>query len=135
MRFDKKASLTLMFGFLAAFTLAACGASGTAAPAPEESAAEVKEFVTWYQYDEKNEDPASDERVGNEYLRKTIPQFNEEFAGKWKWVNQPKAFDRMTTELVAAVQAGGEVPDIYELSNSQDIISFYQNGTVQDLTD
>ncbi|HID54650.1 MAG TPA: extracellular solute-binding protein [Anaerolineae bacterium] len=64
-----------------------------------------------------------------------IQQFNEEFAGKWNWVNQPKAFDRMTTELVAAVQAGGEVPDIFELSNSQDIISFYQNGTVQDLTE
>ena len=47
------------------------------APAEEPAAAEVKDFVTWYQYDQNNEDPASDERVGNEYLRKTIPLFNE----------------------------------------------------------
>ncbi len=97
--------------------------------------AEAADFITWYQYDQDNEDPASDERVGNEYLRNTIPQFNEEFAGKWNWVNQPKAFDRMATELVAAVQAGGEVPDLFELSNPQNIISFHRNGTVQDLTD
>jgi multiple sugar transport system substrate-binding protein len=105
--------------------------------AEEEAAApaEAQEMVTWYQYDQDNEDPASDERVGNEYLRNTIPQFNEEFAGKWTWVNQPKAFDKMTTELVAAAQAGGEVPDLFELSNTQDVIEFYQNGTAQDLTE
>lgn len=91
------------------------------------------DVVTWFQYDQNNEDPASDERVGNEYLRNTIPQFNEAFAGKWAWVNQPKAFDKMTTELVAAVQAGGDVPDIYELSNTQDVVDFYRNGTAQDL--
>ena len=83
--------------------------------------------------DHEGGDPASDERVGNEYLRNTIPQFNEAFAGKWNWVNQPKAFDRMTTELVAAVQAGGEVPDLFELSNTQDVVAFYRNGTAQDL--
>jgi multiple sugar transport system substrate-binding protein len=103
------------------------------APAAEPEVAEAQEFLTWYQYDQNNEDPASDERVGNEYLRNTIPVFNEAFAGKWNWVNQPKAFDKMTTELVAAVQAGGEVPDLFEISNSQDIIEFYQNGTAQDL--
>ena len=82
-------------------------AATTAAPAEGEAApsGEVKDFITWYQYDEKNEDPASDERVGNQYLRDTIPQFNEAFAGKWNWVNQPKAWDRMLMELVAAVQA------------------------------
>ena len=110
------------------------------APAEEaveepEAPTEAQEFVSWYQYDQNNEDPASDERVGNEYLRNTIPQFNEQFEGEWVWVNQPKAFDKMTTELVAAVQAGGDVPDLFELSNSQDIIPFYQNGTVQDLTE
>ena len=104
-------------------------------PAAEEPAAEEAQvFTSWYQYDQNNEDPASDERAGNEYLRNTMPQFNEEFAGQWEWVNQPKAFDKMTTELVAAVLAGGDVPDLFELSNSQDIIPFYQNGTVQDLT-
>lgn len=125
---------------LLSLVLAACGAAPASAPeaaeeapAAESEAAEVQDFVTWYQYDHNNEDPASDERVGNEYLRNTIPQFNEAFAGKWNWVNQPKAFDKMTTELVAAVQAGGEVPDLFEVSNSQDIIDFYQNGTAQDL--
>lgn len=125
---NRKISLALLFILLTTFALTACGGG-------EGESGGVQDFVTWYEYDEKNEDPASDERVGNEYLRSTIPQFNEEFDGKWNWVNQPKAFDRMTTELVAAVQAGGEVPDLYELSNSQDIISFYQNGTLQDLSE
>ena len=55
-------------------------AAPTEAPA-EAPAAEAQTFVTWYQYDQGNEDPKSDERVGNEYLRKTLPLFNEEFAG------------------------------------------------------
>lgn len=103
------------------------------APAEEAAPAEAQEVVTWFQYDQNNDDPASDERVGNEYLRNTIPQFDEDFAGTWTWVNQPKAFDKMTTELVAAVQAGGEVPDLFELSNTQDVIDFYRNGTAQDM--
>ncbi len=155
----KRNSILLVFVLLVSLALVACGgatpepqSSGGEAPAaseekeaaaPEEEAApeeaeapaEAQEFVTWYQYDQNNEDPASDERVGNEYLRNTIPQFNEEFAGKWNWVNQPKAFDKMTTELVAAVIAGGDVPDLFELSNTQDVIDFYQNGTAQDLTE
>jgi len=106
----------------------------TAAPPAATPVPQVQDVVSWYQYDQNNVDPASDERVGNEYLRKTIPLFNQAFAGKWNWVNQPKAFDKMTAELVAAVQAGGEVPDLYELSNSQDLIPFYKNGTLQDLT-
>ncbi len=131
---------TLMLLFT--LVLVACAAPAPDAPAEEEAAAEPAEeaapaeemdILTWFQYDQDNEDPASDERVGNEYLRSTIPQFNEAFEGKWNWVNQPKAFDKMTTELVAAVQAGGDVPDIYELSNTQDVIDFYRNGTAQDL--
>jgi hypothetical protein len=82
-------------------------AEPTAEPAP----AEAKPFVTWYQYDEGNEDPQSDERVGNEYLRKTIPLFNEEFAGKWVWQNRYTPWDRITATTIAAVQAGDEVPD------------------------
>ena len=54
----------------------------------EEEMGEAIDFVSWYQYDQNNEDPASDERVGNEYLRNTIPVFNEAFAGKWK-LGQP----------------------------------------------
>ncbi len=134
---------------LLAMALAACGSDteeptaepdtaeepAAEAPPEEPQVAETLPVVSWYQYDQNNEDPASDERAGNEYLREKIPQFNEAFNGRWNWVNQPKAFDKMTTELVAAVQAGGDVPDLYELSNSQDIIPFYQNGTLQDLTD
>lgn len=122
---------------LLALALAACGgaAAPAGAPAADAPAAEKQDFVSWYQYDQNNEDPASDERVGNEYLRQTIPQFNKAFESKWNWVNQPKAFDKMTAELVAAVQAGGEVPDLFEVSNTQDIIDFYQNGTVQDVTE
>jgi len=112
----------------------AAPAEEEAAPAAEEAPAEVQDFVSWYQYDQDNEDPASDERVGNEYLRNTIPQFNEAFEGQWNWVNQPKAFDKMAAELVAAVMAGGEVPDLYEI-NSDQINTFYRNGTLQDLTE
>ena len=119
--------------------LSACAVlpAGTSAPAAADSSAastEVKDFITWYQYDQKNEDTKSDERVGNEYLRNTIPLFNEAFAGKWNWVNQPKAFDKMVTELITAVQAGGEVPDLMHIG-SGDIFTYHQNGTLQDLTE
>jgi len=119
---------------LAACATAPATEAPAAAPPAEEEAppAEEMDVVSWFQYDQNNEDPASDERVGNEYLRNTIPQFDEAFEGQWNWVNQPKAFDKMTTELVAAVQAGGDVPDIFELSNTQDLIDFYRNGTAQD---
>ena len=50
------------------------------------------------------------------------------------WVNQPKAFDKMATELVAAVQAGGEVPDLFEMGSGQ-LNLFYRNGVMQDLTE
>jgi multiple sugar transport system substrate-binding protein len=124
---------------LASLVLSACvaPAAAPAAPAGEEAAApsgEVKDFITWYQYDENNEDPASDERVGNEYLRDTIPVFNEAFAGKWNWVNQPKAWDKMRTELIAAVQAGGDVPDLYEIGSSA-VIELYNNGALQDISE
>jgi multiple sugar transport system substrate-binding protein len=132
--------LTLVL--LAGLVLSACAAPAAApAAAPGEAAggeaaapAEEVDFITWYQYDEKNEDPASDERVGNQYLRDTIPVFNEAFDGKWNWVNQPKAWDKMMTELVAAVQAGGDVPDLYEMGSGS-VTLFYQNGVMQDLTE
>ncbi|MCB0074491.1 MAG: extracellular solute-binding protein [Caldilineaceae bacterium] len=125
---------------LLAMVLSACGAPAAApsdAPAADDGAAdagaqEVRDFVTWYQYDETNEDPASDERVGNQYLRDTMPRFDEAFAGKWNWVNQPKAFDQMAAELVTAVQAGGDVPDLFEMGSGQ-VTLFARNGTMQDL--
>jgi len=140
-------TIVLLFSLILAACATAPAPEAPAAPAAEEEAApaeevveeappaEEMEVVTWFQYDQDNEDPASDERVGNEYLRNTIPQFDETFEGKWNWVNQAKAFDKMTTELVAAVLAGGDVPDVFELSNTQDVIDFYRNGTVQDLSE
>lgn len=105
-------------------------------PTAEEPAAPAEEvdFVTWYQYDQDNTDPASDERVGNEYLAKNIPVFNADFEGKWNWVNIPKAWDKQTAELVAAVIAGGEVPDLIELGGQQ-TITYVNNGALMDITD
>src|SRR4051812_32997305 len=119
-----------------ALLLTACvaPAANTAPATTSSGGGEAKDFVTWYQFDQNNQDPASDEHVGNDYLRKSIPAFNEQFKGKWNWINQPKAFDKMTTELIAAVQAGGDVPDVMHIGTS-DLLSFVQNGAVQDLTD
>ena len=57
-------------------------------------APEAKPFVSWMQYDQGNVDPKSDERVGNEYLRQAIPQFDKAFEGKWVWENQFTPWDR-----------------------------------------
>lgn len=134
----------LIVGLLFALVLSACAApAAPQAAAPVEAGeaaaespapAEMQDFITWYQYDEKNEDPASDERVGNEYLRDTMPIFNEAYAGKWNWVNQPKAWDKMAAELVAAVQAGADVPDLFEMGSAQ-VTLFYKNGVMQDLSE
>jgi len=138
----KRIWTVLTFVLLFSFVLSACAPVAAPAPAPAaggEAAApapagEVKDFITWYQYDEKNDDPASDERVGNEYLRDTMPLFNEAFAGKWNWVNQPKAWDKMNMELVAAVQAGGDVPDLFDIGTGDgSVVTFFKNGTLQDL--
>jgi multiple sugar transport system substrate-binding protein len=99
-----------------------------AAPVP------AKTFVTWFQYDEGNVDPQSDEKVGNEWLRQTMPQFNKAFEGKWTWDNQFTPWDRMASKLVAAVMAGAEVPDVMEVSDGN-LNLYYQNGTLQDITD
>jgi len=122
---------------LEAAKAAAAEAQAAAEAAAAEAAAMVNtevDFVTWYQYDETNEDEASDERVGNEYLRKSIPEFNEEFEGQWNWVNRPKAWDKMHPELVNAVIAGNNVPDVIEIG-SQNLNLLYTNGAVQDLRD
>lgn len=116
---------------------AAKAAAADALAAAEAAAEAVMEdteatFLTWYQYDETNEDPASDERVGNEYLRTSIPQFNEAFDGQWNWVNRPKPWDKMYQELVSAVIAGNTVPDIIEMGSAA-LQLVYKNGAVQDL--
>jgi multiple sugar transport system substrate-binding protein len=108
------------------------GESGEAAESSEST--EVKDFVTWYQYDQNNEDPKNDEAVGNAYLKASIPKFNEEFKGKLTWVNQPQQWSKMATSLVAAVQAGGDVPDLMHMGSSN-LPLFIKNGTVEDVTD
>lgn len=106
-------------------------AQATTAPQPTK-APEPKPFISWYQYDQDNEDPASDERVGNEYLRKTIPLFNKAFEGKWVWENRFVPWDKGVAQIIAAVQAKGEVPDLMEVGSGNSI-DFYKNGTMQDL--
>ena len=100
-----------------------------ATPAPE-----AKPFVTWFQYDQGNVDPKSDERVGNQYLRDTIPQFDKAFEGKWVWDNQFTPWDRAVAKLIAAEQASAEVPDLIEVGGSN-VNNYYKNGTLQDLTE
>jgi multiple sugar transport system substrate-binding protein len=137
----KVLALMLVFSVL----ITACGATlepaapgsplaNEATQTPELPAGRVQDIVTWYQFDQNNRDPANDEAVGNAYLRDTIPQFNEAFAGKWNWVNVPKAWDKMAPELVAAVQAGGDVPDIMQINDSE-LLNLVRNGALQDLTD
>ncbi len=105
-------------------------------PATQEPAApaEPSKLVTWYQYDQNNDDPVSDERAGNQWLRDNIPAFNQKFAGKIEWENVPKAWDKMTAELVASVISGGEVPDIIEIVAAW-IPTYTNNGALEDLTD
>ena len=122
--------------------LIGCGTPSdpTTAPEPTDASAEppppaeVQDMVTWYQFDQENEDPANDEAVGNAYMRDSIAQFNEAFAGQWNMINVPKAWDKYEAELVAAVQAGGNVPDIFS-GKGRAHINFVRNGAVQDLTD
>ncbi len=102
--------------------------------APTAEPVEVKDFVTWYEFDQNNSDPASDQRVGNMFLAKSIPEFNADFAGKWNWINIPKAWDKMDAELVAAVIAGGDVPDVIEVFGAT-TVTYYNNGAIMDLTD
>ena len=71
----------LVFSLLLALVLVtACVASPPAAPATS-SGGESK-IVSWYYFDQNNTDPQANERVGNFYLARAIPQFNEEFKGK-----------------------------------------------------
>ena len=119
----------------AATSAPAMPAATTAPTAPAATAvpAKVQDVTTWWEYDQTNTDPKADEHVGNMALAAAIPLFNKAFAGKWNWVNVPKAFDKKDAELVAAVQASGDVPDVFE--NTYGVTTFYKYGTLQDLTD
>jgi multiple sugar transport system substrate-binding protein len=108
-------------------------AAPTAVPPTAAPVVEARPLVTWMQYDQGNEDPKSDERVGNEYLRKSIPLFNQAYEGKWVWENRYTPWDKAEATIITAVQGAGEVPDLMEI-NSNSVNKFYQNATMQDLT-
>ena len=104
------------------------------APAAQSApAAAAQDIVTWYYYDQNNTDPAANERIGNFYLAETMPKFNEQFAGKYNWVNVPRDYN-LVLDLVAAVQNKGDIPDVMRTS-AADLPTFTLNNTVQDLTD
>ena len=111
---------------------ASAPAGQTEAPAAE-TAGEAQDVVTWYYYDQENTDPAANERIGNFYLAETIPQFNEEFAGQYHWVNVPRDYN-LVLDLVAAVQSNGDIPDVMR-AGTGDMPTFILHNTVQDLTD
>jgi len=112
---------------------AAAPASTPAAQSTEPPAAGSKDIVTWYYYDQNNSDPAANEHIGNFYLAETMPKFNQQFSGKYNWVNVPRDYN-LVLDLVAAVQNKGDIPDIMR-TGAADLPTFILNNTVQDLTD
>lgn len=122
-------ALALLISCAAPVAAPASSAEATAAPAAEGGST----IVSWYYFDQNNTDPQANERVGNFYLARTIPQFNEEFAGQYTWENVPRDYN-LVLDLVAAVQNNGDIPDIMRTATS-DLPTFIVNNTVQDLTD
>ncbi len=111
---------------------AAAPASDTAAGSTADEPS-VTPVVTWYYYDQNNTDPQANERVGNFYLAKTIPLFNEAFTGEYEWVNVPRDYN-LVLDLVTAVQNNGDIPDVMRTA-AVDMPTLLLNNTVQDLTD
>jgi multiple sugar transport system substrate-binding protein len=143
-----------VIAMLAAAMLAACAAppatAPTAAPAATEAATEAPaateatavateapaaggetKVITWYYYDQNNTDPQANERVGNAYIAKTIPLFNEANAGKYVWDNVPRDYN-LVLDLVTAVQNAGDVPDVMQFAIA-DLPVYMLNNTIQDL--
>lgn len=115
--------------------LAAC-VTPPPASAPAESAGESaaeSTITSWYYFDQDNTDPQANERVGNFYLARSIPQFNEQMKGKHVWTNVPRDYN-LVLDLVTAVQNNGDIPDVMRTATS-DLPTFLVNNTVQDLTD
>jgi multiple sugar transport system substrate-binding protein len=110
----------------------AAPATTSAAPA-EAEAEETSTIISWYYFDQNNTDPQANERVGNFYLARAIPQFNEQFAGQYVWENVPRDYN-LVLDLVAAVQNNGDIPDVMRTATS-DLPTFLVNNTVQDLTE
>lgn len=133
-RTGRLAAATSLLAVLLFF--AACSAPApVAVPSGDQTttSSEARDVVTWYYYDQDNTDPEANERVGNLYLAEKIPQFNEEFAGQYRWVNVPRDYN-LVLDLVAAVQNNGNIPDLMR-TGAADLPTFILNNTVQDLTD
>ncbi|HQY92617.1 MAG: extracellular solute-binding protein [Caldilinea sp.] len=130
-RYRQVLSVLALLSFL--LMLSACTAPTTLSEPASSSSDATVPVVTWYYYDQDNTDPEANERVGNFYLAETIPQFDEEFAGQYRWVNVPRDYN-LVLDLVAAVQNNGDVPDIMR-TGTADIPTFLLNNTVQDITD
>jgi len=112
---------------------AAAATTAPVATAAPTTMAKAQDVVTWFEFDQNNTDPKADEAVGNAAIRQAIPLFNQQFTGQWNWANNPVAFDQKDAQLISTAQAGGQVPDVFEVTLG--INSFYQHGTLQDLTD
>ena len=104
----------------------------TVTPAPTQAPA--SKFLTWFQFDQYNMDPKSDERAGNVWIQAAMPAFNEQFDGQWTWDNQFNPWDRVTAKVIAGVMAKAEVPDILQTGGTA-LLTLYKNGAVTDLTD
>ncbi len=116
--------------------LAACVAPppGTATSDSGSGAAAAESTITsWYYFDQDNTDPQANERVGNFYLARSLPQFNEQMKGKYVWNNVARDYN-LVLDLVTAVQNNGDIPDVMRTATT-DLPTFLVNNTVQDLTD
>lgn len=119
--------------------LVACAAPATpAVPAPPAAAteapaaaADASKVITWYYYDQNNTDPQANERVGNFYIAKTIPLFNQAHEGRFVWENVPRDYN-LVLDLVTAVQSGGDVPDVMQFDITH-LPTYLLNNTIQDV--
>jgi multiple sugar transport system substrate-binding protein len=120
---------------LLVISLAAACVAPAAAPASTGAAetAAPSKVISWYYFDQNNTDPQANERVGNFYLARSIPQFNEAMKGKYVWDNVPRDYN-LVLDLVAAVQNNGDIPDVMRTAAS-DLPTFIVNNTLQDLSE
>ena len=103
--------------------------------APAATPVPAKKLVSWFQYDQGNVDPKADEKVGNEYLRKTIPIFNKEYEGKLNWENQYTPWEKIDGQTRRGRAWPRPRCPISSRSVVADVSSFNKNGAVQDLTE
>lgn len=103
------------------------------APVGAEGTSGESQITSWYYFDQDNTDPQANERVGNFYLARAIPQFNDEMKGSYVWDNVARDYN-LVLDLVTAVQNNGDIPDVMR-SASSDLPVLLVNNTAQDLTE